>query len=66
MTRKKNGLLLAILLLIAIVALPTGTPEDAFTTLPMMQFFGENFKYVLLAGVSALIAYDYIYRKSTR
>jgi len=47
--RKKrlNKRLLITLLVIALIILPTGTPEDLFTSVPLIKFLGLR-AYILL------------------
>ena len=57
---KKHHLLAAILFLIAFIILPTGTPEDAFTTVLFIKVFGlKAYAYLFLLGLTAL----YLYRE---
>lgn len=42
------------IIVLAIVILPTGTPEDAFTTVPLLGVIGWK-KYLVIIGITILV-----------
>lgn len=42
------------IVLIALIILPTFTPEDLFTTVPIFGAFGWN-KFLIIAGITLLL-----------
>lgn len=51
---RRNSPLIAILIVIALIVLPTGTPEDIPTTLAIIRVGGWKL-YLLLAGIVILL-----------
>jgi hypothetical protein len=45
----------ALLIIAAIIILPTGTPEDFFTTVPLLAWLGTDGYFKLALGVIALL-----------
>ena len=52
--RKLKALLVTLVVLLALIVLPTGTPEDLFTTILFMHVLGWK-TYILLALITLLL-----------